>query len=162
MLGSSPTPFNRRRDDLSQTLEFADHVRTAIDTHGWAVVSDTTPQGPVAYTVGRAAHGHPEFLIYGLRPAVAETVLNALTMRADTHGTPEAFSPVAGVLVGMDLMLVPVDDTRTHLPTANLFYALDAPVTGLQVVFPDHEGRWPWDAGSHLADMPLLNVSAAR
>ena len=161
MLLSTTTPLHRR-DDLSQQHEFHDAVRKAITTHGWAVISDTTPLGPVAYTVGRAAHGEPEFLVYGLRPVVAENVLNALTTQANTHGTPNSHEPVRGILSGTELAVIPIDDTRTHLPAANDFYALSESVTGLQIVFPDRLGRWPWESDSHLADMPLLSTSRAN
>lgn len=55
-----------------------DDLRAKIDEYGWAVrnVSDADPSACLSYTVGLAAHEHPEVVMTGLPPEVGTAFLN--------------------------------------------------------------------------------------
>lgn len=117
---------------------------------------ETSP--PFAYTVGLAAVQRPEFLIFGLPPEIAHTLLNdlakvALAGQEFAHG-----DIVHNLISGYPVTMVEIADPGEHLTMANRLYqpAEDVQVSALQVVFPDKESRFPWEPDSNVATVPLL------
>lgn len=137
-------------------LTYDDYLDTVIlplvHQNGWAVQGVSGRQ-PFAYTVGLTDCGLPELVITGMDEVAAATVLNAVAgqvLRADL---------VIGTrvhLCGLALEVIHVDRPELHLLTAMTLYGDD--VRGLQLVWPDDRGRYPWEAGyrSRRAGQPLL------
>ena len=123
-----------------------------IDTYGWAVTAvfptDDAPGVPFAYTVGLTAHGYPEFVIAGLHPEVAHTLLNDIAKRVyDRAQRFTAGQRISDLLVGYDAVIVEGPATEElHPGAAFARYGKDK-VTLQQVVWPDPQGRYPWDPG---------------
>jgi uncharacterized protein DUF4262 len=123
----------------------ADRLRT-IERHGWSVTTvlgDGTTTA-FAYTVGLTRyHGHPELLVSGLRTATAGRFLNGLAEQI-RGGKRYAAGQLLTKPSGHRWQFVPVDDP-TRLVDAQETYASEAGlVPGLQVIWSDHDGHWPW------------------
>jgi Domain of unknown function (DUF4262) len=140
--------------------DYMQHVLSLIDRHGWAIQhvggGDQPDEPSFSYTVGLTTMGHPEFILFGLAPRSAGSLLNVLgdqvqkghryranTLTSDPEGTA---APVA---------LIEVIDPPKYLFVATDLYPQ---VEALQVIWPDSRGRLPWDDGypNPLAAQPLL------
>lgn len=145
--------------------DYDQKVQSAIDAHGWAVQGvfpSTDDDGaPFAYTVGMTARSLPELLIYGLPSQVATLVLNAAGARMGEDGPPQDGQRLSGLIANYDLAVVNAVHTR-DLAMARRFYGNDQ-VRAVQLVWPDQEGRYPWDGGYsiRLTTQPLTGGPAA-
>lgn len=115
------------------------------------------------YTVGLAAQRLPELILFGLPPTVAQSLLNDLgsRMRAGTTQVA-AGDTVWGLVRGYPVRLVEVTDSREHLTISNRFAGGPSAVAALQVVFPDAQGRWPWESESGVSGLPVLGPVPAE
>jgi hypothetical protein len=134
-----------------------------IDQYGWAVtaVMPTAQDdgAPFAYTAGLTAHGHPEFVIAGLRPHISHALLNDMAARVHDHG--ELFHHgqyITDLLHGYEAVLIDGPITGELYPgTACGRYGQDR-VRLRQIVWPDPNGRYPWDRDYNLppGTQPIL------
>lgn len=108
------------------------------------------PGLPFAYTVGR---GTELFMTGPIPIQVMGQLLNDLADLEDKEGlTLEAGQRIPGVLAGeLHLALVEVRDMRE----AEMFQSTGT--RALQAVWPDKDGRFPWDEG-YLHDQELQPV----
>jgi hypothetical protein len=144
-------------------LEHQHRMLSLVDRYGVALQGVGAGQGEpeYAHTVGLAAVGHPEFIVFGIPWNVVPTLLNPLAasvlneLATYAHG-----DTVHHLAAGFPVRLTTVRDSRRHLALANTFYAkaqgTRGRVAALQVVYPDPQMKWPWEAGSSVAWMPLL------
>jgi hypothetical protein len=136
-------------------------VRTQkiIDEHGIMVQWVAAGEGSLAfaYTVGLAAHGKPELLIYGLPPDTAQSILNDMALPIeDANWKPGLSRQIFGD--GVPALLVKIIDSMdAEMTITNRMYAVpgQGPVDALQIVFPDAAGLWPWEEGSKVANQPV-------
>jgi hypothetical protein len=125
-------------------------VLADVARHGWAVLMiEEDDEGPAfAFSVGLfQTFGHPELLILGLAPPVAQPLVNALGEAIRSGRRFEAGGRCEGV-ASVPLALVAVDERhyRDYLGYARWFYGGGAfPV--LQCVWPDKKGAFPWEVG---------------
>ncbi len=123
-----------------------------IDRVGWAVTAvlptPEDPGAPFAYTVGLTAHGHPELIIAGLDPLIAQALLNDLAGRVyDTAARFTHGQRVSDLLAGYDAAILDGPSTEDLQPgTAYARYGRDR-VRLQQIVWPDKDARFPWDSG---------------
>ncbi|MEU4818254.1 DUF4262 domain-containing protein [Micromonospora aurantiaca] len=125
-----------------------------IATIGWAVTyvlptdDGTVTTAPFAYTVGLTAHGYPELITAGLPPEVAHGLLNDLARRV--YDTAERFTHgqrLSDVIAGYDAIIIDGPPTDELLPGLAISrYGRDR-VRLQQMVWPDQQGRFPWDNG---------------
>ena len=128
-----------------------------IDEHGWAVIGvfpTTTDEGPpFCYTVGLTERNLPELAIYGLDLKAGGGVLNAAARRLIDAGEPRPGEVLHGLLVG-DLPLVTIDMTDTaDLNAVRAHYG--AVWAARQVIWPDSDGRMPWEGWDLGAVQPM-------
>ncbi|MDD4866187.1 MAG: DUF4262 domain-containing protein [Mycobacterium sp.] len=138
-----------------------------IDRVGWAVVGvcptvnspeETTP---FAYTVGLTAHGYPELVIAGLDPRTSQALLNDLANRV--YGQAVRFTHgqhVSDLIAGCDAVIVEGPVIAELLPgMAYARYGRNA-VRLQQIVWPDKDGRFPWQDGYDLPTIiqPVIGV----
>lgn len=102
---------------------------------------DSTPS--FCYTVGLSVRQHPELIAFSLPQQVVATVLNAAAFAVLDDGKTWTPGLTEGLLT-VPCHLVTVDDTTEHFSIARRLYPV---VRGLQLVWPDTEGRFPWDVG---------------
>lgn len=119
-----------------------------IEWRGWAIcgveAGEVVP--PFAYTVGLTRYrDHPELLISGLEGEDAAGVLNSLAEHV-REGHRYAAGDVVASTSAHRYQLLRVSN-RARLAKAQDIYAEGGArlVDGLQVVWTNHEGLWPWD-----------------
>ena len=119
---------------------------------GWAVIAVEDDQGRHrhSYTVGLTRyHGHPELIFSGADFGTAYQVLDALATAVAEGRRLEAGQLLGRDDIGLDCVLVRVDDA-SRLVFAQTLYASGASlVPALQVVWSDAGGRWPWEMCEH-------------
>lgn len=127
-------------------------------------VEEADEQPGHSYSVGLwESFGQPEVLVVGLDPAVAADLLEAI---ADANDGGETFAPGtrhAGLLQGYQVRFLPLPPAAVaeHLGVA--VWAHDgAPFQAVQLVYPDKQGRWPWDPAAREAFRDNQPVYGAR
>ncbi|WP_326562779.1 DUF4262 domain-containing protein [Micromonospora sp. NBC_01796] len=122
-------------------------ILDTIRKHGWSALRIGGGAVEFAYTVGLwHTFRRPEIVMFGLDGEGMQHWLNACVALGRERGWPEPGEPFEGVLEGFATQLRPVDDSwRDALfGTAHRFYGgVAVPVQ--QLVWPDRDGRWPWD-----------------
>lgn len=122
-------------------------LREIIDTHGWAVQGvlpeADQPGVPFGYTVGLTAKDLPELVIYGLPPRTASAILNTAARRMTESGPFSPGDRISPPSDGPDVAVIDVVDTDV-LTMIEHFYG---PSRALQLVWPDEQGRFPWQNG---------------
>ncbi|WP_433458430.1 DUF4262 domain-containing protein [Micromonospora sp. CA-248212] len=128
-----------------------------IDTIGWAVThvlptdDDPDTTTPFAYTVGLTAHHYPELLIAGLPTEVAHCLLNDLARRV--YDTAERFTHgqrVSDLIAGYDAIIIDGSPTDDLVPGMAIVRYGRHQICLQQLVWPDQQGRFPWDSGYSL------------
>jgi hypothetical protein len=138
-----------------------DEQQQHIDGHGWSVtgvfssVDDPDPCAPFLYTIGLTEHRHPEFLVSGLDMQTGHTLLNDMAGRVYDKAQRFAHGQrIEDLLVGHVAVLVsgpvPHEDDEMWPGLAIARYGRRR-VRLLQLVWPDTQGRYPWDDGFDLA-----------
>jgi hypothetical protein len=110
---------------------------------------DQTPD--YAFSIGLYVnYDHPELVIFGLSSDASKSIINDIRDRAKA-GQKFADGDICDdVLVGANVSFarVPLQAYDTYLGTAIWFYSKSPrPFPCLQIVWPDREGRFPWDTG---------------
>jgi hypothetical protein len=139
-------------------------ARRDISEHGYHltyVLGDTTDV-PFCYSVGLwQTWEHPELLLYGLNWDDTVTVMTSLAAEIRIGGSftdgqidEETFNRKIAFVD------VPADRYEGQIPITIMYYqGFDFPM--LQVVTPDEQGRFPWDAKCDptvMARQPLLGT----
>lgn len=129
------------------TADRIEQLRRMIDNQGWAVIGvfPTKPAdgAPFSYTVGLTDHGLPELAIYGLEPHAAGGVLNAVAQHAIDGGELAHGQRLDGLLAGeLPLTVIAMNDT-TELTSVRALYG--AVLAAQQIIWPDTDGRMPWE-----------------
>lgn len=149
--------------DDTWTTAYLAHLEGVIAEHGWTIhtvlppADDPDLDPPFAHTVGLSGprFGHPELLVVGLGRDTAQVVLTDLCERVRDgqrlhagQRLSEVLEDVAGGAVQVELLRVDdAADPRAPLSAANRLYGHGGPVDAFQVVWPDHNHRFPWDPG---------------
>jgi len=133
-------------------------------THGWhvlKVLEDDAGPG-FAYTVGlRHSFGHPELIVVGLAPDVGHALLNLAGESIRQGGRYAEGIDYDDLLRGHACRFrdVPVSQFRPYLGWALWFYEGPS-FPALQLIWPDPDGRWPWDPAVDPAIRDLQPVIA--
>lgn len=125
--------------------KFVDGVRQ----YGWIIThvyaSDTSPS--FSYTTGLCvARTLPEFIVFGLGMNVAHGLLDNLIDKFVSGVEVPTELPIPDLFEGVDVFLFPTAPKKHAewmLRTAWFYDTSDFPCQ--QLVFPDNEGRFPWD-----------------
>jgi Domain of unknown function (DUF4262) len=116
-------------------------VGIAADEHGPAYV----------FSIGLFLnYGQAELVIFGLATDDACAIINTVRDRAAAGQIYSAGDVCDDLLVDRKVCFVevPLDAYRAYLGTAIWFYAkLPRPFPCLQIVWPDGDGRFPWETG---------------
>ncbi len=132
-----PPPDAKLFDDIAQYGVHIVHVPE----------DDADPS--FSFTVGLwHSFEQPEIVVFGLPEPVAHELLNAI---ADEVAEDRKFLPDSrhdGVLVGYPVRFVAVPKQRydDYLGSAVWAYEGDE-FPCVQLVWPDKQGRWPWESG---------------
>jgi hypothetical protein len=122
-----------------------------VEVFGWHVIKVLADDaGPAfAYTIGlRRRFEHPELIIFGLPLDVMHAVLNLAGNAIKAGRRYEPGSETDELLEGYPCRFVPFPRNahEDFLGHARRFYE-GADFSTMQCVWPDREGRYPWDSG---------------
>lgn len=126
-------------------------ILTDIDEDGLHIVQVEDEQGEpeYAFSVGMwASFGQAEVAVFGLPAEAAEALLEAIADDAAEGKNFVADSRHEGLLQGYPVrfLAVPKALYREYFPEAVWAHENDDfPL--LQLVWPDKQGRWPWEPG---------------
>lgn len=105
-----------------------------------------------AFSLGfYANYGHPEIIVIGLKPQTAQQLMNIAAIRiAGAKSKYETYKPYDDIAQGMRVAFVPV--AKRYLPEyfgyGRWFYqSRQGEFPALQMVWPDKQGRLPWEPG---------------
>lgn len=150
---------------------YVQKVWDTIHTHGWALqgvfATRENPSPPFTYTIGLSFLDHPELIIFGINHDNAAAILNELGRRIRDEGLVlEDRHRDDTVLVGLDVELraVPRSAHSEYFGVANRILGRGK-FKALQIVWPDPEGKLPWEPGydeKFKAMQPLLDADWER
>lgn len=151
------------RDIAAIQQAVIEQARDNIARRGWTVVGvfpvPGEPSVPFSYTAGLSEKQLPELAIYGLDARTAGTLLNAAAQRMiDNAKVFESGERIDGLLAGgLPLSAVAMIQT-TDMNMVRTLYGTVA--TAVQIVWPDTEGKMPWNTGYALPKevQPLLGL----
>lgn len=143
------------------------HILGKIRKDGWYPVH-VAPQGPdqgFSYSLGfYANYGQAEVVVAGLPPGVAQAFLENLAGRVVEAAPPfEMYKGYDGIAEDSKIAFVPVAMRHfpDHFDYGGWFYhSLDTDVPFVQMVWPDAEGKFPWEKGydpAYRDAQPMLN-----
>jgi uncharacterized protein DUF4262 len=101
-----------------------------------------------SYTIGLTVHHYPEPLMVALDPQVAHHLLNDVAARVYdkaqrfTHG-----QRISDLIDGYDAIVVDGDPTEQWWPGVAVARYGREQVRLQRIVWPDPQGRFPWDPG---------------
>lgn len=135
-----------------------------VAEHGCHVVcvDADLPGGSYCYTVGLWYHWqHPELVVFGVSDELADELLNAATDMIDAGARFAADQVVRDLLeiYPVTFKAVPRTHNEGYFGAACWAHATgDFPV--LQLVYPDRQGRYPWQPGAARAFQALQPLLA--
>lgn len=100
-----------------------------------------------SYSIGiEATLKMPEAIVIGLRPEVAQYMINEFYRKAKAGENVGAGALVADLIDGFECRMSPVDATRFRAAFGWASWLHGGkPFRVLQIVYPDLDGRWPED-----------------
>jgi uncharacterized protein DUF4262 len=118
---------------------------------------------PFSFSIGLALnYGHPEIIITGMDAPTASKLINIVRDEAASGKKYVDGDLSSDILVGLNVCFVevPLELYGEYLGTAIWFYRKSPrPFPCLQLVWPDRDGRFPWETGCDPGvrkDQPIL------
>ncbi|WP_147793700.1 DUF4262 domain-containing protein [Cellulomonas sp. Y8] len=145
--------------DEVEAVGWLSHLQGMADRHGWAlqwVGPGDDGELQFCYTTGLYQYDLPELIVFGPCPDDAARLLNTLGARMRAGQRYVDGDPIDDVRRNARLM--EVLDSRGHLIMAHALARATRPLPALQVIYPDRDGRWPWQPGSRIANVPILGI----
>jgi Domain of unknown function (DUF4262) len=147
----------------STVADYLDVIRGKIRGWGWTVQYVEDDRVPYGYTIGLTRHGLPELLMTGISPQRALRLLGGIAdSAAEVVWDVDTPKPGARLtLPGPTLIeAVEVEHPDVHMNAAIAIYG--SKVRGLQLVWADWRGRWPWSPSFNngRGTQPVLGVRA--
>jgi len=136
---------------LPPNNDYERRVLANVEKFGWHYTSVFPEEGEnsprFTYSVGLYhSYDQPEFIIFGLDSKVAYALLDTLANAAATKTMYPLDEPCGALVIGYDcvFMEVPRQRFNDYVFSALWFYAeVEFPL--YQVVWPDSDGRYPWN-----------------
>ncbi|MDP9350230.1 MAG: DUF4262 domain-containing protein [Chloroflexota bacterium] len=136
-----------------------------VQHHGWQVTKIEADESwpSQAFSIGlHHSFGHPEVVIFGLATDVMHVIINNIgeDIRGGAHF--EASREYPDILEGYNVVFRAVmpEQYPEHLGWGMWFYNYH-PFPVVQLVWPDRQGRFPWQEGTsaeYQSLQPLLDV----
>jgi hypothetical protein len=163
-LDIDPDDLDEDDDHLFDRCDYLDRLVAVMHRYGWATqcVRAVPGRPQHAYTIGLFQYDAPELIVFGLPFPTADGLLGTLGARLRRGETFRHGQVLSDLYAPARWTLLDVADAGRHLPEANGFLEPGPPgergLRAWQVVYPDPEGRWPWDRGSRVAHLPILGL----
>jgi hypothetical protein len=141
--------------------EYFDELRAAIRKNGWVVQYVESDRTPYAYTIGLHDWDLPELMVTAVSPQRAARLLNKVAADC-VQGAVLTAGQRISIPTGPLLEVVEMSQPDAHLIYAVAFGGPD--VRGLQLVWADGHGRWPWSAAfcDGRRRQPVLGLRAQK
>lgn len=127
-------------------------IRDHIEEFGLSVVGTwlSTDDGDLSmtYSIGiTESTGEPEIIVMGLETKQAQGFINRYYQLIKSGDTPVPGTPTDQLAsIPMQTREVDIDSYKDHLCQAYEFNIQNNnEIKAVQLVFPDGNGRWPWD-----------------
>jgi len=140
-------------------------IKADIERVGWSVVSvfsDGEEPG-FSYTIGLSrTFSHPEIIVFGIPPEAAHGMCSSIVKNTLRKGGSAIPGPLYdNIADGYGIRFIRVDSAFRDQRMLLLKLCYDDPrkVLALQMVWPDPDNKFPWEAGfDHRYDLaqPLL------
>ena len=139
-----------------------------VEQHKWVVLKITPEHAAeYAYSVGlQKSFGHPELVVVGLDDETMQELINDIGDAIESGKTFRDGDVSSDFLEGYDVTFraVPASLHATRFAWAERYYGASG-YSLLQVVYPDRNRHWPWDAGvaaDFKAGQPVLSDEAPK
>lgn len=139
------------------------HIADLIEQHGWASMhvgaSEEFPN--FTYTIGFSDLNHPEIILTGLAPAVAQGILSGIYHEIKEQGVTFKDGDTVEKLANLPIHFLQVSEANkrnTCFLTHDHYGYWNFSV--LQMIWPDAEGNFPWNEHYEtrlIPVQPLLN-----
>lgn len=132
-------------------LDYLDRMADLVREYGIAVqgvfpTAEEPEQSSFCYTLGMSEIGQPEVLIAGLSGDTAMALLNHMhNLMLDAKGSLEPGAVWTELTSNEIPMVVCAVTYDVEVGMARRLYGDDVPV--VQLIYPDQDGRFPWDTG---------------
>lgn len=152
---------------MQDVLSLYEQAKKLIEEKGFAVVAaqmnvEPDPLNDCVHTLGLAAQGLPELVVFGMTDDLGSSVLATLANIQINQGPfiqgrvvkDEMFkegSPYAFMMIEVEPCYI--DDVFFM---NKVLYGENFKTTAIQVCYQDINGRYPWDPGSDLAETHKL------
>jgi hypothetical protein len=151
----TPMPSHHKKTWLPGYLE---KIEGIVKEHGHAV-QFVMDERSMAYTVGAAGGGTPEFIIFGLPPQTANITLNNAVRLARAGGAWEG--DVERIFENYKARLIPISLTAFYdvAPVAKHYHHLHEirQVRAVQIIVPDSQNRFPGDPDYDMGPQIILD-----
>lgn len=151
-MSTIPGDFQVPEPENDFDLQFLEQIES-VGWYNLPVAEDPEKGLPqFSFSIGHFyKHNHPEIIVMGLKPEQAVMLLNVAAVKI--MGANERIEPYTAYddfTETLSVMFIPV--ALEHYPHwmgyANWFYgSMPRPYPTLQMVWPDPEGKFPWDEG---------------
>lgn len=128
-------------------------IRDAVEKHGCFVMvvfgSETEPQWAYSIGIPTTFPGTSELVIFGLNPDNMGQIINNIVQLMREGQTFESGKSYDGILRGLPLYLGQVKSEHydSHFGQAQEYHKTDTDFLVLQIIWPDMQGRFPWQDG---------------
>lgn len=159
-------PRPPRHELLRRKAAFERQLQHHIATTGWAVMQSwytgaEDDNVPISYTIGLTEHDLPELCIVGINPDTSQSFLNSLARRATANGAFQHGQRIGDLAEGLDMVIVDGPATGLIQPTIALHYFGPDRVRLQQCVWPDPDGRFPWEPGYSMPPVMQPTIAAS-
>lgn len=102
-----------------------------------------------SYSIGlHERFRHPEVIVCGLKQDVAGYVINEVKSWVANGAVLEIGKEYLGLLEGVNCQFGEVQrEWIWHLMGWDVWFYDRRPFSAIQCIYPDHNGKWPWDEG---------------
>ena len=144
-------------------------VVSDVEEYGWhvALIPADEERPGFAFSIGLfKTFGHPEVILFGLGIEAMHGIINGIGEGVRQGRKFTEGESASGVIEGFEVRFSVVhhDHYREYLGTASWFYK-NADYPALQCVWPDRQGRFPWDddfPATLRAIQPVLDRPSGR
>ena len=114
--------------------------------HIVSVLEEVTAPG-YSFSIGLShSFRHPEVLVFGLSPEVAQELINLVADEVSNGREFKKGCESDDLLRGYPVRFTPVSSDYHAQYLGNARWAYEGrPFEVVQLVYPDKQGRWPWD-----------------
>lgn len=131
--------------------DYARELMHNIETYGFQVTSVFDPKGKdpnFAYSIGiQKTTGKPEMIVFGMPPRTAHYLISTYFEQAKAGRRFVPSRPYGGFSKEHRVFVQPVLRGKyAHYMAAADGYYGERGYQAVQLIYPDKQGRWPWNA----------------